>query len=183
MIKTYAERSGLMWDACCLVNLAASGRAEEILSSLGCPSFVVNKVYEQEVIYLRPMAEDKSDNLEKIDLTPLMQQGLLQETILDQREQDMFVDLARELDDGEAMTLAAAIHRGFSLVSDDRVAWRLAREQNVPILTTPGWLKYWANISSISSEEIKNVIKYISIRARFLPPRRDPDYQWWLLHA
>lgn len=157
----------------------------EILASLGGPSYVVQRVREQEVIYLRPMPQDESDAIQSIDLAPLVRSGALQDISLTETEQETFVDLARQMDDGEAMTMAAAVHRGLALVTDDRVAKRIARSLSSPVevVTTPAWVKRWADGSFPSAETISDVLKRIGIRAHYRPTATDPQYGWWTAHV
>jgi hypothetical protein len=177
-----AQWPGLIWDACTLINLAATGRAEEVLRSMGCPCFVVQKVREDEVIFLRPMpGENPLVKCHLLGLSPLLVNDALFDFTLTDEEQEMFVDLAVSLDDGEAMTLAAAYHRRLCMVTDERKVISLAAALSIPItiLTTPAWLKHWAEARNVSSEVLDNVQNQVETRARYHPHMTDPLCHWW----
>lgn len=58
-----------------------------------------------------------------MEIDPLIERGLLQEHGLrDATERTLHVDLAADLDDGEAMTLAIAYERRIPAATDDRKA-------------------------------------------------------------
>lgn len=173
---------GLVWDACTLINLAATGRAEDVLRSMGCPCYVVQKVREDEVISLRPMPDENPlVKRHLLDLSPLLVNDALQDVALTDEEQEMFVDLAVDLDDGEAMTLAVACHRSLWMVTDERKVIRLAAQLPVPvtILTTPMWLKHWADARNVASEVLDEVQVQVETRARYHPHTTDSLYNWW----
>jgi predicted nucleic acid-binding protein len=83
------------------------------------------------------------------------------------------------LDDGEAMALAIARTRGWQLATDDRKAIRLAGEAAVPVLTTPGVMKRWADQLGPSTAEVSSALIAVRERARFSPSGRDPLCEWW----
>lgn len=83
----------LLLDACCAINLLASGAADEILESLASDAAVACLVSEEEETY---------------------------------------VNLALQLDDGEAATGALAIHRGAVVATDDRKAIRILTGEPLP---------------------------------------------------
>src|SRR5579872_976556 len=101
--------AGLMWDTSGLLNLVATGHAAEILASLGCLSYVVDRVRTTEVIYIRPLPEkDPTGALIPVDLAPLLESNALYEVALTADELMTFVAFATDVDDGEARTAAAA---------------------------------------------------------------------------
>ena len=174
--------SGILWDACDLLNLIATDRASEILPVFGCPSYVVKEVRLGEVFYLRPLPEeDPTGGLVPVEVTPLLNAGLLTEIELDASEQTLFVTYATVVDDGEARTAAVAAHRGFWMMTDDRPMLRLARGLSppVPVLTTPEWLKHWVDTSGIASDALGEVIRRIEVCAHFVPRRAHLLKAWW----
>jgi hypothetical protein len=74
----------IILDASCLLNLYASGRFKEIAESLPELLVVSDYVVEQEALFIT----------------------------YKEPGQETFVDLAAELDDGEAITVSLAEHRG-----------------------------------------------------------------------
>ena len=92
---------GIAWDACGLLNLAASGSGGEILAAQGCASYVVREVLEAEVIYQRPLPEeDPEGRLVPVDLSPLFEADLLTETEPTDEERETALILAQDVDDG-----------------------------------------------------------------------------------
>jgi hypothetical protein len=178
-------RPGLIWDACGLLNLAATTHASEVLEALGCPSYVTAFVRTGEVFYLRSLPEeDPRQALRPVDLTPLLETGLLQAVELEVVEQATFVEFARDLDDGEAHTAAVAVHRRLHVVTDDRRALRAlaALSPPVPVLTTPDWVKEWADTGAVAPDVLADTLRRIQISARFSPRRTHPLRNWWLDH-
>lgn len=176
---------GLVWDSCALINLAATGRAAEILALFDCPSCVVRQVLASEVLFLRPLPEEDPDaGLIAADLRPLLESGLLQEVDLSPEEQLTQVAFAARLDDGEAMSAAVAASRGLWLVTDDRPAIRLARSLPSPIavLTTPEWVKFWMETAGIPRAILASALRGVRIRARYRPRPTDPLRPWWDEH-
>jgi predicted nucleic acid-binding protein len=168
-------------DACVLINLLASGEAEGILHAARRDSFICTAV-EGESIYLR--TDDPKSPLERIDLRPLIESGLL--TLCDVeagQEAERYVDYASVLDDGEAMSLAIALSRGFILATDERKARRLfseAASDPQRLTSTSELLRQWAEAETIPADQLKAALLSIERRARYQPSAADPNYQWWL---
>lgn len=168
-------------DACVLINLLASGEVEGILRAAARDSFICTAV-EGESIYLR--TDDPKAPLEHIDLHPLTGSGLLTVCRIEgAREAELYVDYASALDDGEAMSLAIALSRGFILATDERKARRLFSEA-IPdplcLTSTSALLRWWAEAETIPPDRLKAVLLSIEKRAHYQPPAADPNYQWWL---
>ena len=151
------SESLLLLDACCAINLLASGAADEILQALPHEVAVARLVFEREVLYVRAEdgevpVEDEGARPEEVgvelSLRPLADEGLLHVLEPETHEEHAtWVDLALQLDDGEAMTGALAIHRNALLATDDRKAIRVLG-QRLPesrILRTSELLKVWAD--------------------------------------
>ncbi len=184
MSKQDDDHGIVVLDACCVLNLYATGRMEGILERLPWEFAVVQYVAEQEVLYVgdREATED-SGQREEVILEPLVDSGLL--TVLDYAGEDemaLAVRLATELDDGEAMTCAIAAARGGAVATDDRKALRLLAARNPPIPTyrTTQLLSSWAKPEEVSELELKEVLLAISERACYVPAKVDPLRSWWL---
>jgi hypothetical protein len=95
-------------------------------------------------------------------------------------ELSTFVQLARDLDDGEAATCALAIHRGYVVVTDDGKAMKVLRAQAPPVPqhSTLAVLKAWIDLVTLPSSEARIVLKAICQRGHFEFPRRDPLRPW-----
>jgi len=189
-------------DACCAINLLACGAAEEILRELPFDFSVTPRVLDEEVLYVREDGEGDADasdvsdgavgqsgaespdeGAREVRLQALVDSGVL--TVADplsEAEIETFVSLAFELDDGEAETAAAAIHRGAAIATDDRKAIRVLRAQasTVVIHRTSSMIKAWAQGASVTDERVREALGAIERLASFVPPRDDPDRDWWM---
>ncbi|MDR3706911.1 MAG: hypothetical protein P4L33_01310 [Capsulimonadaceae bacterium] len=172
-------QSPLIWDACSLLNLAATNREIEILSSMGRQSYVPEKVLRDEVLYLRPFEQRDKDELELIDPQPLVVAGVLTPLVLSSEEYELYVDFASQVDDGEAQCLAIAASRSYCLASDDGAALRVAREWTpaISVITTPEWLQTWLN--STPNVDCRVVVQMVTKRAKFRPRRTSALLSWW----
>lgn len=173
---------GKIVDACCLINVYASGRPEPILRSLGGNLFL-NDVVRREALYIRCRDDEGAGSLvpEAIDLSAAFQAGLIQECQVEgESETEWFVDFAMELDDGEAASLAIAKCRGWTVATDDRKAMRVAQSHGIPTLTTPEIIKIWAEDARAKDEDIAEVLRNIQLFARFVPHRISPLRRWWI---
>ncbi len=171
-----AERTVAL-DACVLLNLVASGQPLAEFAAAADVRFVVVPQAEREVEWLDP--EDPEEAREAINLEPSVQRGELQRVALADEELPRFVALARELHDGEATTLAVAEARGFAVATDDRKARRILTTLNSqpPVTSTAAIVRAWAG--GRSDAEVRECLRLIQRRASFLPPRKDPDGDWW----
>lgn len=173
----------LILDASCLLNLYAGGRLREIAQTFPQPLAVVDYVIQQEVLYIRrrSTAQDQEER-EPVDIARLVSAGLLQVmTINCEAEAATFVDLAAEMDDGEALTCALAMHRQCDVATDDRKAQRIlsARAPQVVVTSTLAIVKQWAERTDIAKAELRAVLVNIRFGANYYPGVRDPFYEWW----
>jgi predicted nucleic acid-binding protein len=104
-------------------------------------------------------------------------------TVVDLTDEELpkFVEYSASLDDGEASTLAACVHRAASLATDDRAALRFVAGQciSVPVIQTAGLIRRWADASGISTVEIATALRCVRYAAHFMPSSTDPDRRWW----
>lgn len=166
-------------DASTLLNLLATGEIESILRSLLMPKFVCS-VAASEVLYLRHADADHTPELVSID--PLVEQGLLTLARPESPEEEaLFVQFAAKIDDGEAMTLALCVSRGYAFATDDRKARRIAASvaEPIPLLATSELVFHWFQSNSISPDRIREVLGAVELRARFRPWPEYPLRDWW----
>jgi hypothetical protein len=163
-----------------LINLLASGRGEEILTASKY-KFGICTVVDRESIYLR--APDANAPPEDVKLDPFVKSKCLTVYALSgDMEQTLYIDYAVDLDDGEAMSLALAFSRGFSMATDDRKARRIFLEEirdASRLLSTAQILKAWSQKAGLSTGELKKLLLEVSRRGRFSPRPGDPDFSWW----
>lgn len=116
-------------DACVLINLLAGGEIEGVLGAAARESLICSAM-EKESIYLR--TDDPHAPLELIRLDPLIDSELLTVCHVEgDEEAQLYIDYASKLDDGEAMSLAIALSRGYDLATDERKARRSGRRHAV----------------------------------------------------
>ena len=167
-------------DACVLINLLASGRAQDIMTGSRY-RFGICSVVKNESIYLRATDSNAPPEEVKLDLH-LESNSLVVYELSGDVEKELYVDFAAELDDGEAMSLALVHARGFAMASDDRKARRIFMEEvAVPerLLSTSQILKDWSEIVGLSPTELKQVLVDVSRRGRFFPNSGDDHFEWW----
>jgi hypothetical protein len=158
----------------------ASGRAEEILTGSEY-AFGICTVVGKESIYLR--ASDSNAPPDEVKLNSFLELKCLSVYGLSgATEQSLYVDYAVDLDDGEAMTLALAFSRGYSMATDDRKARRIFLEKigdATRLLSTAQILRGWSKKVGLPSGELKKLLLEVSRRGRFSPHSGDPDFLWW----
>jgi predicted nucleic acid-binding protein len=171
-------------DASCLLNLYASGKLWEVAETLPQPLAVAEYVVQQEALYVRRrVSEQEPQEREPVDIGSLLAAGLVQViTLNSEAEATTFVDLASEMDDGEAMTCALAMHRQCVVATDDRKARRVlsGRAPHVPIICTLAIVKQWAELAGITKAALKTSLLHIWSGANYYPGEREPLYEWWI---
>ncbi len=172
----------VLLDTCCLINLFASGRIEEVLSVLPAGFCVAERVTEEALYILSEEGEDAPAHREAINVQPFMVAGLL--GILrpeSEEEPAAYIDFAAGLDDGEAMTCALAVNRTYDVATDERKTIRILGERApyVVVHTTVSLIKAWADISLVERTIVRQVLQSVQIRGRFRPGRHEPLSPWW----
>jgi predicted nucleic acid-binding protein len=139
----------LVLDACTLINLHACRQMESIVASLSGHVMIAEQVYDE--CRLDPFDPD-DEIVERIDLARLIERGALTVvTPLTSAELNTFAAFAINLDDGEAATLALAVHRGWSVVTDDRAAIRELAGR-APLFSTLDLIKNWSDTLGIARD-------------------------------
>jgi len=168
-------------DACVLINLLATEEIDGILNATLRTSLICSAV-EKEAIYLR--TDDPQNPQELIQTSPFVQSGLLTICELESAEEKaLYVDYASVLDDGEAMTLAISVSRGWVLVTDEKKARRLFSEDvgdPARLVGTSELIREWSKSEGISPKGIARVLAAIERRARYRPPPTDLNFDWWI---
>lgn len=187
----------VLLDACCLINLFATGRAEELLAGLPYELAVSGYVAADEVLEIDSIQPDEAGDPvaqehPRLALRPLISdladRGVLELMNLETAEEEReLVRFARDLDDGEAHTAALAVTRGARVATDDRkairvlrAAWRERGDTGDPILRTSQLLFPWAEALGLADDELARLLRDVARRASFFPPRDDPHVQRWM---
>ncbi|MEC4815701.1 MAG: hypothetical protein SAK29_20860 [Scytonema sp. PMC 1069.18] len=172
--------SHILLDACCVLNLCASGQFLAILKSLPAEVVVVTVVQEYELKTLQRLTEKDNDTV--LEFEEAITKGLLKVVDFEsEEEEDSFVNYAVNLDDGESATCAIAVHRQWAVATDDDKAIKFLQKNfpHLQILSTPEIIKHWSEQESIDSSILSNVLNAIKIQGRYVPPKNDPLRNWW----
>jgi predicted nucleic acid-binding protein len=170
----------LLLDACAVVNLYASRKMPEILAVIDGTVAIVDTVEREAQYVLRGGKGDDAREREPVELRPLIATGALSVIASDDEAELLtFIDLTQDLDEGEAMTAAIAIHRGAAVVTDDRKAARILGDRGVACQSTLGLLKAWADAHALADIVIRRVLTDLRERGTYEPPRAHPLRGWW----
>jgi predicted nucleic acid-binding protein len=168
-------------DTCCLLNLFASGEPKAILHHAG--GVHVSDHVQGEALWIREYDNESPPQLipKLIDLTECIDAGAIAICRLEQeREFELFVHLAQQLDDGEASVLAIAKVRGWIVATDDRKARRIATEQSISTISTSEMIHAWTASEKVSDQRVGELLRNIQQFGRFVPHRSDPRFDWWM---
>jgi predicted nucleic acid-binding protein len=186
VVEGIGPHKSLLPDACVLFNFAATGCLTDIVAALGI-SWAIAKAVEREIVpqVADPLVPRVTEPL-SIDVARLCAGGLLKVLECNTHEEAaQFVALVEpgpdHLDDGEAMTFAIAIQRGFAVATDDRKARRVLAKiaPQLPVYGTPSLLHRWAQLAQPEPLELARMLNAIQQRGHFVPPSSDPLAVWW----
>jgi predicted nucleic acid-binding protein len=174
-------RPTVLIDTCVLINLLASGVINEVLGAAG-HVFAICTAVEGKSLYL--LSDDlESPTPEEIRLNDHITPGVLSLCQIESEEEELlYVYYASQLEDGEAMSLALAEARGYTLATDDRKARRMFAEavgEAERLLSTSDLIRGWGEREALPKPRLKETLLRINRRARFVPPRTDPNHEWW----
>lgn len=174
-------RVPILIDTSVALNLLATGVGVAVIESLEVDCLVCSAVLG-ETIYVR--SDDPKQPREAVSIDPWLQSEYVRianpESPL---EEELYVQFAMDLDDGEAMSLAICRARGYAFATDDRKARRIAAElasPPVPLVSTAEIVCHWARRTSAGPDELRRLLAAIELRARFIPRHDDPLREWWI---
>ena len=171
----------LLLDACCVINFAASGSLFDILSCIPA-QIVITEEVKSELSGLPCSEGESSGSLIQLQLA-IEKQILVITDFNSEDEESLFIDYASTLgDDGEASTAAIAIHRGWSIATDDKKAISLFQKEipHLEIKSTLEIVRYWSQQANLNSYELRKVLESIQNNARYVPHKNHPLRDWWL---
>lgn len=176
MTGSRSQTDTLILDACAVLSIYATQRMQDILDALGGPVAVADLVLG-EALYVLHIVDDQIER-ERVDLGPLVQMGRLDVLAVEHEEELLtFIDLAVDLDDGEAMSASLAIRRGLVLVTDDRKAERLLAGR-VQLQSTLALVKHWAEVRRVGQPDLRAALIGIDQRG-YHPGKQHPLHDWW----
>src|SRR3954452_17677345 len=160
-----AKGTLLLLDACCLINLLATDRIEEILACLPFRFATSRFVATREVLAIAHDTDEGSP-LEREVIPTSVLENLASLTFLDLttgQELADFVRFASVLDDGEASVCALALGHGGGVATDDRKALTVLNREEPQVLTvqTPELLHDWAQLSGVPATEVGRVLRSV----------------------
>jgi len=173
-----APGSLLVVDACCWIDLFATGGINEIVAALPYQIVAPRYVAEEEVLTTLSVTGLE----ERCSFAQLQAKALVSiwdiETEEEKRE---LVRFAAHLDDGEASVCALAVVHGGAVATDDRKAIGILRQlaPGIQIVQTPELLHSWADRAKIPGDRLRAVLHSVQTRARFTPRRDAPFSDWW----
>lgn len=173
----------LILDACCVINLVASAHAEAIVTSLQTRVAIATYVKEQELLSLESSIQNLDNPKGFAELERLERRGLLAyESPQNEVEQVNYINFAAELgDDGEAVTCAIAVARGWAVATDDRKPINFLRRiaPQVSVITTLEIVKVWSDQDQLANAHLPEALRNIYIYGRYNPPGSHRLYEWW----
>lgn len=176
MSELVSPHDHLILDACCAINLFATEHAGPILRSVGCPIAIARYVVERELLSLAALLTEGNETLEE-----KLTRNETTIVALQDEEEELFLSLAAQVDDGEAITAAIAIARHWAIATDERktgaVLGRIA--PTIHVVTTPELVKNWAEGAKIDGLTLRDVLAAIESKAHFHPWRSHSLYEWW----
>lgn len=168
----------LLLDACVAINLMATSRLDAIAVA-NETTFLLLRQAAAEAGALREVIDGESVRV-PIDFGSHLRTGRLRLLDLEAAELGRYVECARQVDDGEAATIAAAACRNLPLATDDRKARRLCTDLGLPApVRTLALLRQYTEHARLSSAAVRDLLSAVRDRASFVAPRADPDATWW----
>ena len=162
--------SSAIIDACCLIDLLASGHADAILRASG-QAWHLPAAVQGEVQYLRQFDPNRPGKIIRVtsDLMPLFASGVLTQCQADnEQESNLFTQYAALFrSDGEAMCLALAESRGWIIATDDRKAIRIARQAGLTVISCPELMRRWADTTRPDKAILTKALQDIELLAQF----------------
>jgi predicted nucleic acid-binding protein len=157
-------RRKLLLDACVAINLSAATRLEQIADALQV-TFIIVPQAASEAGYLREIVKGTTV-LTPINLDQFTSGETLETRELAPAELGLYLELASIVDDGEAATIALAIHQRIDFATDDRRARRLCAERRLaePVRTV-ALLHAYAETAQLTNDEVRQMLIQVRDRA------------------
>ena len=180
--KIVFSQDCIILDACCIINLYASGQMGDILKSISKSVAVAAYVRDEEALRIFcGQAGNETEEYERIDLQPFIDRGLLRVVTPETEAENItFVNFAAALDDGEAITGAIALHRNWAIGTDDRkaISFFTQNMSHLQVISTLELIKYWVDIANPPLETICLALQKVRVRARYEPNLKHKLYLW-----
>ncbi|MEA5418510.1 hypothetical protein VB712_04675 [Spirulina sp. CCNP1310] len=175
------KNSHVVLDACCVLNLCASGHLLKIIQSIPAKVVITEVVRARELLTLQRLVNENNQDINPFESA--IETGLL--TVADfnsEAEEETFVNYASQLrDDGESATCAIAMHRDWAIATDDKKAIAFFQQEapHLQIFSTLAMIKNWSEVENISKETLRSSLNAIKTWGRYIPHRGHPLLHWW----
>jgi hypothetical protein len=141
----------------------------------------VDYVLQEEVRHIwDPDSPEDAAAKVTVNVSSYIEDGLIRVIHLDHPKEELyFVNLASEMDDGEAVTGAISLHRGYPVATDDHKTRRVLSEilPSIQLLSTLDLLKLWG--TSKPPAELRKAMNATWRGTGFYPEEHDALYPWW----
>ncbi len=167
-------------DACSSLNLFASGRPVDIAKAANLRLLVLPEVEAEAKHLLGEPDEDGARAEDPIDWKAFLAAGVAESTLLPDEALPELIALASRLTDVDARCVALANHLKIGLLSDDgKVRKVFSASGGVGLRSTVSTIREAATALPLDPATVRAMFDRIRERARFEPPRKDPDYAWY----
>jgi predicted nucleic acid-binding protein len=177
------DKKPVVMDACCMLNLLATGRELEIVRALDLLLLETPQVNREPMYLSTAPDEDGVRRREPASTDALRSAGFLRTYALSTEELiNAFVLAAARINDADASCIAVAGILAVPFATDDRKERKIAAElfPEVVILSTLDLIQEAALELAWSTSELVNVATNLRWRGNFAPPRRDLRGEWYL---
>ncbi len=172
----------LVADACCTINLLATGREVELVQALGVRLLDTPYTSGEPCLAWTPPDAEGRRGREPISTRALRVTGLLITRALDTEALlEAFVRAGARLHAADASCVALAGVLGLPLATDDRKVRRIASElfAGAELRSTLDLLHDATRALGWDEERISVLAAAMRWRGNFAPPRQDPRAAWY----
>ena len=166
------NHSHLVLDACCVLNLCASGHLIKILKSISAQVVVAEVVSSKELITLKRVEECIENDLDTFE--GAISQGIIEiEDFITESEQNDFINYAFQLgDDGESATFAIAANRNWAVATDDKraISFFSREASKIQLLSSLDILKHYADETQLPPLELNTLLREVRYRGDDILP-------------
>ena len=168
-------------DACVLINLLATRRPAELIRALDCKLITTPHAAAQVRFMAGPLDDEGNPTAIPADLGVLTGARLLEIRAVPPEGFDVFVRCAVDLDDADASAIALAVALGVELATDDGAERRVAAREapRVRLVRTLSLVREAAGAMGLEGEPLIELARNLREGGNFLPPRGDPDGEWF----
>lgn len=170
-------------DACCTLNLLATGRELDIVQSLHLLLLEPQQVSHEPLFLSTAPDEEGARSKEPASTAALRAAGHLETRALDTEALiDAFVACAERIKDTDASCIALAGVLKVPLVTDDRKERKVAVDifPGIELVSTLELVQNAASLLRWNAGELVEVASNLRWRGNFAPPKRDPRGEWYL---